>query len=270
MKRSNPIALLLCALLSSSTYAFSPKTYNTAPRRSSLLNAVASLETFDGTKGIAESTINKAANFMMGSFWGVPEGNPNLLAEQISDLEVRFGEIMGKRKLFSNLIIARGADNEIAGIVGVEVALLDLVDMNILNYKQSEKIVKNAVASLGPKERRMYKDSSIEELVAELPSLAGNYEAVAVLANLCVSPSARGMGLGEKLCSAVEDVVSDWGMGRILLKVEGENVPAKKLYEKLGFVEECTDEYAITLRPDLENGCFKEIPCSMLTLSKSL
>jgi len=32
--------------------------------------------------------------------------------------------------------------------------------MNILNYKQSEKIVKNAVASLGPKERRMYEGSS--------------------------------------------------------------------------------------------------------------
>jgi hypothetical protein len=55
-----------------------------------------------------------------------------------------------------------------------------------------------------------------------------------------------------------------------MLKVEGENVPAKKLYEKLGFVVECTDNDASAIRPNLENNSFHEVPCEMLTLSKSL
>jgi ribosomal protein S18 acetylase RimI-like enzyme len=240
---------------------------------SSPLHAVSSdtsIETFDGTKGIGSSIINEAAEFMMKSFWGVTDNNPDLLSEQVSDLENRHGEILGKRKLFSNLIMAK-SENEIMGMVGVEVALLDLRNNNIMNYKQSGKTLTDAVASLGPKQRRQYKDATIEELVKDVPSLAGNFKAVAVLANLCVSPSSRGMGLGDKLCSVVEDVVSnDWGMGKLMLKVEGENVPAKKLYEKLGFVVECTDNDASAIRPNLENNSFHEVPCEMLTLSKSL
>lgn len=260
-----------------SVYAFLPSRQESIkPGRlgfPSSLSAVvdATIENFDGTKGVDGTTINEAAKFMMGSFWGVQDSNPTLLSDQVSDLETRHGEILGKRKLFSNLAIAKGEGNEIVGMVGVEVALFDLKTKNIINYKQSDKIVTDSVASLGPKQRRQYKDARIEELVAELPNLNGNFEAVAVLANLCVSPSARGMGLGDKLCSAVQDVVSnDWGMGKIMLKVESTNEPAKKLYEKMGFVEEHVEKDAVTIRPDLENNVFHEVSCEMLTMRKSL
>lgn len=290
MKRPNTFPLICgLGLLNScwNTYGWSVapspalnQRRSSIPARSGLafpLHAVTSdisLKTFDGTKGIDESTIIKAAEFMIESFWGVSDtsSNPALLSEQVLDLDTRFGEILGKRKLFSNLIVAK-AEEEIVGMVGVEVALVGLEDVKILNYKQSEKTLTDAVASLGPKQRREFKDASIEELVSQLPSLQGNYEAVAVLANLCVSPSARGSGLGEKLCRAVEEIVTEeWGMekGKMMLKVEGENVPAKKLYEKVGYKEELSEGDAVALRPDMDNGGFCEIPCEMLTLSKSL
>jgi len=239
----------------------------------SLASTDAKLETFDGTKGIKASIINEAAEFMMGSFWGVTDGNAGLMAEQTSDLDGRFGEILGKRKLFSSLIVAKSGStgDDVAGIVGVEVALLDVTTKNILNYKQSDQKLMGAIASLGPKQRRQYKDASIEELVSELPDLAGKYEAVAVLANLAVAPSARGSGLGKTLCVAVERIVSgEWNMNRILLKVEGENEPARGLYEKMGYVEEWMEDDAITLRPDTDKGSFQDVPCTMMTLGKTL
>lgn len=251
-------------------WAWSPVLHHKAPITFTLqaVSSDISIEVFDGTKGVASTVINEAAEFMMESFWGISGKNSDLLSEQVSDLEVRHGEILGKRKLFSNLITAKSG-KEIIGMVGVEVALIDLKTKDVLNYKQSEKTLTDAVASLGPKERRQYKDATIEELITQIPSLAGNFEAVAVLANLCVSPSSRGMGLGKNLCEAAEGVVSNkWEMGKLMLKVENENVSAKNLYEALGFVLDYTNKNAMAIRP--ENNSFCEIPCEVLTMRKML
>jgi ribosomal protein S18 acetylase RimI-like enzyme len=85
-----------------------------------------------------------------------------------------------------------------------------------------------------------------------------------------VSPVSRGTGIGEKLCKAVEVVSKSWGMNKIVLLVEEGNVPARKLYAKLGYELEHTREHSITLRPDLMTGKFQEIPCNMMILAKSL
>jgi Acetyltransferases len=209
---------------------------------------------------------------MMESFWGVEAGADKysaLLAEQEEDLNERFGEILGRRKLQTQLIVGR-TQERMEGSVGVEVALLDLKHDDILSYSQSEKTLNGAVAALGPKERRQYKDCTIVELVAGLPTLGGQYEAVAVLANLCVSSASRGNGVGQKLCKEVESVVKDWGIGKIALKVEAGNTPARNLYTKLGYKEEVSRDDSITIRPDLENGKFQEMPCTMLILTKTL
>lgn len=228
-----------------------------------------SLESYDGSRGVEESLIKQSANFMMESFWGVEGAGNELLSEQEADLGTRFGEIMGKRKLDSNLILGKMND-EIAGLVGVEVGLFDLKTNAILNYKTSDKMLTDAVASLGPKQRRQFKDSSIDELVRDLPNLQGSFEAVAVLANLCVSPKSRGKSLGKSLCSEVEVVVKNWGLTKIMLKVEDSNDSAKALYEKLGYRVIHTDTDSTTIRPDTDNGTFKEQECAMLTMCKSI
>lgn len=248
--------------------------------RTNLWSATSSdliVESFDGTQGVEKKVLDQVSDFMMEAFWGVAPADsgdsyPKLLTEQKVDLNSRFGEILGRRKLQTKLMVGthQERENGIVGTVGVEVALFDLKQRDILSYSQSEKTLLGAISSLGPKERRLYKDSSIVDLVTELPTLRGHYEAVAVLANLCVSPTSRGSGVGEKLCIQVEEVVRNWGLGKIMLKVEAENIAAKRLYAKLGYKEEVSLENSTTVRPDLNVGTFQEIPCTMLILSKSL
>jgi len=255
-----------------STYHERTTLHSTAPSSSDVI-----FESFDGTNGVDKKLIRTVSEFMMGSFWGVEQADTDkysgLLMEQMNDLNERFGEIMGKRRLQTQLILAskQNGQGSIEGSVGVEIALLDLKNFDVLSYSQSEKVLNGAVASLGPKERRLYKNYTIVDLVAGLPALGEQYEAVAVLANLCVSPASRGNGVGEKLCKEIETAVGkDWGIGKIALKVEAENVPARKLYAKLGYKEIIKKENSVTLRPDFDSGKFQEIPCAMLTVTKTL
>ena len=251
---------------------------------STSLSASENIEILDGTKGIADAVLTEASDFMLSSFWSSASINTkddssssplqaSLRELQKLDFEVRFGEILGKRLLQTNLIISRSESLEINGMVGVEISLWNMNDKVLLTYDQSEKKLKEAVAALGPKQRRQFKDSALEELVSELPDLKGKYEAVAVLCNLAVSPSARGSGMGTKLCNEVEYIVKNiWEFQnpKVLLNVEGENTPAVSLYKKLGYVEEVSDQDRKALRADFANGFFVEVPCSMLTLSKKV
>jgi len=237
---------------------------------------------------------------------------------QMHDFETIYGERIGKRQLASNLIIARDKDNnnsnKIAGLVGIEMALLKTHDdrnndndeeqKKILKYAESEQLLKNAISSLGPKQRRQYKDAALPTLVSELPDLKAAdgscmYEVVIVLANLAVRGDVRGVGLGVQLCREAERIVMDewWNNAsflncndnddnttspptplRMMLQVEDDNAAAKGLYEKkLGYVLEWSDDNARALRADVDAagagagaGEFVEVPCVLLTLGKTL
>jgi GNAT superfamily N-acetyltransferase len=57
------------------------------------------------------------------------------------------------------------------------------------------------------------------------------------LAKLAVSSSVRGLGIGEKLCSAVVDTARKAGAKRLFLESNRILHPAIHIYKKLGFVE---------------------------------
>jgi len=50
--------------------------------------------------------------------------------------------------------------------------------------------------------------------------------------NICVDPDARRLGIGERLLSALEAALPN---GDMLLMVQEENTPARRLYEKQGY-----------------------------------
>ena len=58
----------------------------------------------------------------------------------------------------------------------------------------------------------------------------------AELLSMWVEPSERGRGVGEALVRAVETWARDEGFSRLLLEVYAENVPARRLYARMGFV----------------------------------
>merc|ERR1712086_1115449 len=123
----------------------------------------------------------------------------------------------------------------------------------------SEFKLTQAVASLGPKQRREYKGASVLDIANQL--LPPDISAGAVLANLCVSPSARRQGIAAKLCREVECVVKEeLGFEEMFLEVEAANEAAVKLYEeKLGYDRVLEVEGTTALRVDGDAGGFVEV-----------
>ena len=61
---------------------------------------------------------------------------------------------------------------------------------------------------------------------------------VAMIDGLAVAPKARGRGVGAALLEAAFEHAGREGLRRIRLRVLATNVPARRLYERLGFVVE--------------------------------
>lgn len=229
----------------------------------------------------SEGDIQLAAAFMVDAFWlNSPQGlvldesvNENtkkgLIQHQVDDLLEKYGERMGKRSLDTVLIQAvDSSTKEILGLVGLEVSLLNKDIGDTLSTTKSDNLLKNAVASLGPKDRRLYKSASVQQIATEL--LPPELEAVAVLSNLVVSPTARRRGIAQMLCAQVERVANDeWGYPTLYLRVEQDNAAARTLYEtKLGFSEKYVLPGAMGVR--IQDGSFSMIQADTLVLCKNL
>ncbi|KAI2511029.1 FR47-like protein [Fragilaria crotonensis] len=229
----------------------------------------------------SEVDIQLAAAFMVDAFWlNSPQGlvldesvndgtKKGLIEHQVDDLLEKYGERMGKRSLDTVLIQAvDSSTKEILGLVGLEVSLLNKDIGDTLSTTKSDNLLKNAVASLGPKDRRLYKSASVQQIATEL--LPPELEAVAVLSNLVVSPTARRRGIAQMLCAQVERVANDeWGYPSLYLRVEQDNAAARTLYEtKLGFSEKYVLPGAMGVR--IQDGSFSVIQADTLVLCKNL
>jgi ribosomal protein S18 acetylase RimI-like enzyme len=234
-----------------------------------------------------EPGIREAAGFVLDSFWiGTPRqwtdplAPPNfsdsirssLVEELAFDLSSRYGERMGKRLLDGCIILAipSNGSEELWGIVCVETLLLDTTRGYILTTQETEDLLKNAVASLGPTQRRQYKNSSAKKIADEL--LPATQQLFACFSNLAVSPVARGHGIGLQLCQKVETVAREYGFDELFLKVEKENTVARRLYEqKLGYAVEFDIGAERVIRLDTSQGEFVELDgVGALILKKSI
>ena len=228
-----------------------------------------------------EESIQQASRFMVDSFWlgnervHLSKGSTLseqarglLVQEQAIGLTATYGEIMGQRLLDAGLVAAVDGD-EMLGLVGLEVCVLDHSKEDILTAEISEGILKNTVASLGPKQRRQYKNAPAQQLAEEL--LPPDQEAVLCLCNLAVSPNARRRGVAAKLCAIAEAQAKEWDFDKVYLKVETSNQAARALYEdRFGYKPLYTQENALALRVDLAEGKFVETEADTLILVKDV
>lgn len=229
-----------------------------------------------------EPSIRKAADFFANSYWlgtdhvQISSGSVSdavyeqLLSQQFVDFLTKYGERMGKRLLDAGLVAAIDTStNEIVGLAGIEVCLLDAEQKNILTPEVSEETMKVALSSLGPKDRRKYKNASPIQIADEL--LQPNLQAVCVLCNLVVSPNARGKGIAVKLCNYIKQSAKEAGFDGLLLKVEKDNEAACRLYlDKLGYQELFVCSDATAVRFNLMDGSFQRAEAETLILIKSL
>ena len=248
----------------------------------------------------SESSIDNAAKFMVDSFWlQSPQqliqntessqevsdaAKTSLTKIQADDLMSKYGERMGARKLDAIILAAMDGEDDttnndngvellatdnVKGLVTIEVRLLDS-QRDILSAKESEYMLTQAVASLGPKQRREYKDASVLDIANQL--LSPDITAVCSLSNLCVSPLARRQGIAAKLCNEAERLAKEkLGFDDIHLRVEVANEAAKKLYEeKLGYEAVFNIDSATVLRVDRDSGSFVEIESDIVVLKKTI
>jgi len=213
-----------------------------------------------------------AADFFVDNFWApltdspLPDSSRAILLEaQTADFTKRYGATVGKRRLASRLLEKRDASGSRCGLTTVEMTLISRLEK--VSMSGGEKILGDAISSMGPKQRRAFKGYSTGQLVTEL--LPDDVDLVPILSNLAVDLTRRRSGVGMKLCLAAEEMSREWGFPDIWLQVEKENLSARKLYEeKLGYkLEWETTQPALRISPD---GAFSEIDVQMLTMSKVL
>ena len=74
-----------------------------------------------------------------------------------------------------------------------------------------------------------------------------------LMSNLAISKQYRRRGLAEELVKATESIArKEWGYNECYLYVEKRNVPAIKLYKKMGYNPLWEDESATTLLPSVD------------------
>lgn len=229
----------------------------------------------------SEGFLNAVGSFLVDSFWlgsdhhmlkddveMTPDARMNLIIEQAADLQEKYGERMGRR--LANACVVGALDEETKELVGVATVKETLmINNDVVESEKAEAIAKNAVAALGPKQRREYKNAPISKISEEL--LSPDTKAVCVLSNLAVGKKARRKGVARALCDEIEALADDWGFGEVHLLVESENKAARTLYEnKLNYELVATNEAAPALRVDFETGEFVQVQHDTLVMAKKI
>lgn len=239
-----------------------------ALRPASSLRSIRPLRTLQGSR-LAGATLSstesyddivEAADFFVGAFWlhstshecpSLPEHILTQLRNaQRKDMEARYGELLGDRRLKSSLILSKGEDGFITGCVALELALVSGDQKTFYTRRESEAMLDDAKKGLGGRAKNELRKMPFKDTVGRL--LGEEYRVAPVLSNLAVGAEARGQGVARRLCSRCEDLGCEWGYDEVLLLVEDENARAKGLYASLGYEELWTDEDATALRINVD------------------
>jgi len=198
-----------------------------------------------------EGDLRQAADAFALAFWGgdISDSLRQELARQhLQDMDERYGELVGARRLSSQLLLARDESDAIVGLVGCELAVVDTVRGSVLSRKRGEALFKDRLSAMGARQRNELRKASLSDLAAVL--LPAGACVMPVLSNLAVLPAGRRKGLGRMLCTQVEGVARGWADAeggetmQLLLQVEEKNAPARALYSSLGFADLWTQEDA--------------------------
>jgi GNAT superfamily N-acetyltransferase len=167
--------------------------------------------------------------------------NRTLQAQQYSEFRKRYTGLSG---VSSQMILCKDAqkNNAIIGCAGVEI---DTVAIFVDEPTPSNNLLNMLPSFL-----------SVHYSIPAKPT--GRWETkmkyAPLMSNLVVSRQYRRKGIAEKLVAGVEDLCQEWGYDECFLFVEKRNVPAVKLYQKLGYKTLWQDDKAKTLIPTKKGG----------------
>lgn len=212
-------------------------------------------------KNRQQDEIRLVTDLFVDSFWQGKVGggtkqltesqSRTLQAQQYSEFRRRYG-----RGMTAQMILCKDGkrNNAIIGCAGVEV---DTVSVFSDEYQQPP--VPRLLASL------------MGNSIPEKPS--GRWDTkmkyAPLMSNLVVSRSYRGKGIAQKLVKQVEELCQDWGYDECYLYVEKRNIPAIKLYQKMGYKTLWQDDKAKTLLPT-KKGELETSPTVIVCMKKTL
>ncbi|KAG8470796.1 hypothetical protein KFE25_009217 [Diacronema lutheri] len=225
----------------------------------------------------AYGAIKEAADFFAREFWAsageLSDAQRGTLADQHrADFERRYGELTGKRRFPSALILALDGER-IVGCAGVEMTVVDAAAGRFWDRPQAEALFSERFAAMGGRERSQYRKANLDELAAAF--LQGTGAVRPVLSNLAVRRESRGTGLGERLVRGCEELVrtaDGWAGDDLWLLVDEQNAPAVALYMRLGFEEVWRSEEMATRLVRAAGGGLEvgQEPSFLLAMAKKL
>ncbi len=289
------------AAIATLTLAYAATTSTTRPqnRKPNLPPGIATTATQPSEYNIATAKtphqLHKAASAFVQAYWdATPDRVPKLLHDELvrshyADMENRYSELVGARRLQSTLLVAneRGAATaandataagandaaEVLALVGCEVAVVNLAEQKVLPRREGEALFRSRLTAMGARQRNEMRNAPLDELSrAVLPEA---HQLFAVLSNLAVTRSHRRRGLARALCSEVEAVAAQWRSAGelLLLQVEEANMPARELYERLGFEEQWADEDATATRIAIDDDgtpSLMTVPTTLICMGKPI
>lgn len=113
-------------------------------------------------------------------------------------------------------------------------AILEL-EQHFPTDRMSARSVREFLRS--PRARVWVAETATAQIVGNLVLLTRARSQVARIYSLVVDPATRGQGLAQKLLQAAELAAQTSGIIAITLEVRADNVAARALYRKLGYVE---------------------------------
>lgn len=191
------------------------------------------------------TALSEASQFFVDAFWtnkiggGAKQLSPTqrqaLLQTQQFEFRKRYYSTTASssyRNREAELILCRsklGSDNPIVGCVGLEVDRIPSNRLNGMTLKRAP-----------------------------------------LMSNVAVSPKFRRRGVAKLLVQAAEDLARvEWGYDEMYLYVEQRNIPAVRLYQKMGYQRFWQDNTATTLLPT-SKGTLSSEPTTILCMKKKL
>jgi GNAT superfamily N-acetyltransferase len=111
------------------------------------------------------------------------------------------------------------------------------------------------------------------ELVEKIKKMDGYDGTISapLMSNLAISKQFRRRGLAEELVKSAESIArKEWGYDECYLYVEKRNVPAIKLYKKMGYKTLWEDENATTLIPSADGRGIVNGKTTIVCMKKKL
>jgi len=176
----------------------------------------------------------------------------------------------------SQLIVAREPGGKIIGCAGVEAALYELTQGQVLRAVAADQLIRTELGAMSNDEAldasEAYKAYGVGGLTtgiiqnqfsqSRVKGFIEAYTPCSLLANFAVDPTYRRCGLGRALCEECVAVTSvDWRIDEMALQVEASNTAAFTLYQSDGYKEVFRNEdaTAVRLQPS-EPSPFSNLP----------